>query len=609
MAALTCALPDKQIFLKIYGTLTDPSLMVEVQVFRQGDRNQLIDSRVQTVAVLPDLAQQTQDHWQGAYRPLFPGRMLKPKSISLGQVSLQSCRQSAQTLVVQMHDWLSGADWQPIRETLLRVLNPEDQIQLVIQSCDRTIQQLPWCQWQLLQTYPQAVVTQSTLDAQPLPPRPARARMRILGILGASDHIGTDLDRQLLEALPPEQVEVQILDQPNRAALTDQLWEQPWDMILFAGHGTTTDDGQGLLYLNDQSETLSLNDIWYGLRKAVQAGLQLAIFNSCAGLGLLARNLRDDAQIPQMIVMRDVVPDIVAQTFLRHLLEAFAVGIPLYQAATRARERLQGLEGEYPCASWLPIIWQNPYATSFQLAPEPQSDPIPNRSTAQIQPFWRRRRAMVALGTMVAGMIAAWGLRSPAAQWLNKQGNLAYEQQEMLVAERYFRRAAFLDRRYPHPRYGLAWLYDEVWGEPEAALQWYKEAALLEFPEAIAQYIRLELLNTDTLTFADASRFLKLSQHCLEKTTYAGTTASCLKNRGWIRVLQQRWTKAEIDLREAIELHPEAPHSHCLLAQTLEAKDQPQAALKHWRKTLEYSAEHIPEQDVCLESAEERLGV
>ncbi|MEM8638524.1 MAG: CHAT domain-containing protein [Cyanobacteria bacterium P01_G01_bin.54] len=614
MAALTCALPDKQIFLKFYGTLADTPLTVELQIFRQGDRNQLIDNRVQTLVANPDLAQQAQTHWQQAYRPLFPGRRLRPKSISLGQISLQSCRQSAQTLVTQMNNWLSAPDWQPIREALLRALDPADHIHLVIQSSDRPLQQLPWCQWQLLQNYPQVVLTQSTLDAQPPQPRAPHARMRILGILGASANIGTELDRQLLEALPPEQVEVKILDQPNRAALTDQLWEQPWDMILFAGHGDTTEDGQGLLYLNDSEETLSLNDIWYGLRKAVQAGLQLAIFNSCASLGLLARNLQDDARIPQMIVMRDVVPDLVAQTFLRHLLTAFAAGVPLYQAATHARERLQGLEADYPCASWLPIIWQNPYATSLQLTPEPRTrSSQPVGLAARSLPFRWRRRVLVLLGAMVAGVmgtgiIAVWGLRSPIAQWLNQKGNAAYANQEPRVAERYFRRAAFLDQSYPHPRYGLAWLYDEVWGESEQALPWYEDAALLGFPEAIAQYIRLQLLASDALAPADASKFLKLTQHCLEKTSYDGTQASCLKNRGWIRVLQQRWPKAETDLREAIELQPESPHSHCLMAQVLEAQEQPQAALKYWRKTLEYAQDHIPEQDACLYLAEQRLG-
>ena len=57
--------------------------------------------------------------------------------------------------------------------------------------------------------------------------------------------------------------------------------------------------------------------------------------------------------------MREPVPDVVAQEFLKHFLSEFSSGQSLYAAMRLARERLQGLEREYPCATWLPIICQN----------------------------------------------------------------------------------------------------------------------------------------------------------------------------------------------------------------------------------------------------------
>jgi hypothetical protein len=54
------------------------------------------------------------------------------------------------------------------------------------------------------------------------------------------------------------------------------------------------------------------------------------------------------------------VPDFVAQQFLKYFLIAFANGEPLDRSVRQAREQLQGLEDLYPCASWLPIICQNP---------------------------------------------------------------------------------------------------------------------------------------------------------------------------------------------------------------------------------------------------------
>lgn len=94
------------------------------------------------------------------------------------------------------------------------------------------------------------------------------------------------------------------------------------------------------------------------MQRAIAHSLKLAIFNSCDGLGL-AWDLAD-LQIPQVIVMREPVPDRVAQSFLKHFLVAFSSGQPLYLAVRQAREQLQALEAEFPCATWLPIICQNP---------------------------------------------------------------------------------------------------------------------------------------------------------------------------------------------------------------------------------------------------------
>ncbi|MEH2084313.1 MAG: CHASE2 domain-containing protein [Nostoc sp.] len=54
--------------------------------------------------------------------------------------------------------------------------------------------------------------------------------------------------------------------------------------------------------------------------------------------------------------MREPVPDKVAQKFLKHFLEVFSAGQSIYAAVRTARQRLKGIEKEYPGASWLPVI-------------------------------------------------------------------------------------------------------------------------------------------------------------------------------------------------------------------------------------------------------------
>lgn len=91
---------------------------------------------------------------------------------------------------------------------------------------------------------------------------------------------------------------------------------------------------------------MTIEQLKYALKKAVVGGLNIAIFNSCDGLGL-AQQLAD-LQIPQIIVMREPVPDRVAQAFLKYFLAAFAQGQSFYLAVREARERLQGLEDRFP---------------------------------------------------------------------------------------------------------------------------------------------------------------------------------------------------------------------------------------------------------------------
>ena len=160
----------------------------------------------------------------------------------------------------------------------------------------------------------------------------------------------------MLEQLPD--AAVTFLVEPPRQELNDQLWAQPWDILFFAGHSTSGAEGEtGKIFINP-TESLTVSQLKYALQQAITQGLQLAIFNSCDGLGLAA-NLAD-LHIPQMIVMREPVPDKVAQEFLKYFLAAFSSGLPLMTSVRQAREKLQGLEDEFPCATWLPVICQNP---------------------------------------------------------------------------------------------------------------------------------------------------------------------------------------------------------------------------------------------------------
>ncbi|MFG6094951.1 CHASE2 domain-containing protein [Leptothoe sp. ISB3NOV94-8A] len=298
-------------------------------------------------------------HWQDAYRPLgMPLRIKGHKIIHKGFINqrLVDCQQSAQVLCKCFQTWLNSESFQPIDRRLREELSRDDTIRLLIRTQNVDVQKLPWHEWDFFDRYPYAEMALSTPEYEAVRPSVKSTvshPVRILAILGHSHGINIEADQRLLAGLP--QADVSFLVEPDRQQLNDRLWETPWDILFFAGHSETYRD-QGRIFINP-TDSLTLSELRYGLRKAIDQGLQLAIFNSCDGLGLV--QALQQLSIPQMIVMREPVIDQVAEAFLKYFLEAFAHGESLYLSARQARERLQGLEHQYPCASWLPVIYQN----------------------------------------------------------------------------------------------------------------------------------------------------------------------------------------------------------------------------------------------------------
>ncbi len=295
--------------------------------------------------------------WQSIYRNFkLPSRVKGlPKHITQTS-SLEEFQEKIDEFIDSFNIWLTAESFRPICDKLLEKLTPEDDIRILIQTKNFQLQKMPWHLWDLLERYPKAEIALSAPNYEQIyKNKISDDKVKILAILGHSEGIDTQADREILEKLP--NADISFLVEPQRKDINDKLWQQNCQILFFAGHSITEINATGKIYIN-QTESLTIAELRYALKKALKGGLQLAIFNSCDGLGL-AREFAD-LNIPQIIVMREPVPDKVAQEFLKYFLEAFAAGESLYIAVKEARERLQGLENQYPCATWLPIIYQNP---------------------------------------------------------------------------------------------------------------------------------------------------------------------------------------------------------------------------------------------------------
>ena len=345
--------------------------------------------------------------WQVLYEAFYHMRSLRASQdfeiISSGMMTHFSeveFRQLCQQVHTQINAWLTSEAFLNIDRQVRSQLNPAEEIRFIIETDDDHLRRLPWHCWQFFRDYRKAELALSRPEyKQPeaLSPKIFRQKIRILAILGGSEGIDLNAERRFLESLPDS--ETQFLVKPERREFNAQLWDEVgWDILFFAGH-SQTEGKTGRMYINEKQthNSLTIEELEEGLSAAIDRGLKLAIFNSCAGLGLA--NALARLNISQVIVMREPVPNLVAQEFFRYFLTAFAdQQLPLYLAVQEARRKLQGLEDHYPAASWLPVICQNPALEPLTWLQLGGGAPCPYRSLEAFReedaPFFNGRESI-----------------------------------------------------------------------------------------------------------------------------------------------------------------------------------------------------------------------
>jgi CHASE2 domain-containing sensor protein len=323
--------------------------------------------------------------------------------------SEQEFRTIAATVSAEMQIWLNAPGLLEINNVLRTWLQVDEAIRVIIETHDPRLQQLPWHCWQFFADYRNAEPSFSAPEFEQRRGRSQRRKPRILAVLGNRDGIDSTAEEAFLQQLKAEAI---FLVEPSLQALTEVLRHpKGWDIFFFAGHSSSQTGGQ--FFLN-ATETVTIDDLRYALQKAISEGLTLAIFNSCDG-SKLAQALQG-LNLPTVIVMKEPVPNQVAQDFLRSFLQSFAAGASLPTAVREARESLQGSEREFPCASWLPGIWQNPAAPS-PLWRDFEALPLPH-------PLQRLRwQTVLAMSLVVTGLVM--GARSLG--WLEPLELWAYD--------------------------------------------------------------------------------------------------------------------------------------------------------------------------------------
>ncbi len=284
----------------------------------------------------------------------------------------KKCIQNGKDLYTDLQDsfksWLQTSGGERCRSFIQKILSRltgnKEEARIVIQTDNPKLAQLPWHEWED-DLFKGVCLGRAAIAVGPKTFQPPKlvtnirqqSQVRILTIIGKSDHINTESDRQVLNGVVSNSdVDLQV-EKPQKKEDLLTLLNQELHIFFFAGHSASDDDGKvGRFYLNQDS--VEIEDLKYAISTALEKGLQLAIFNSCDGVGLA--NQLAELHLPQSIVMREKIPDEVAQCFLQSFMTAFAKeGKSLYSSMLKARLSLRRFKDEYPGVVSLPVIYQN----------------------------------------------------------------------------------------------------------------------------------------------------------------------------------------------------------------------------------------------------------
>ncbi|MBR8839922.1 MAG: ABC transporter substrate-binding protein [Stigonema ocellatum SAG 48.90 = DSM 106950] len=352
----------KVVVLNIESGSIDGGFTVSLQVFR--DQGLPIVTGIPgTLPALSDLFA-IYNCWYQEYQRLLDIRLgpitIDPtvpsnEAITIG---LDACLELSRQLRKCMRKTLTNHQdpgWVEIRNRVFRELvNTADEIRVVIQADDPILWKLPWHEWDVLQERNDVEVAFSHLHSPAFPtPVIHQGDVRIVALVSDIPSLEQTVHQtiQNLQPLAPPKY-------PTSLDLLLQQLRHGCEVFIFAGHGTTGNNGIGrIIYGNSQ---ITVDSFTAALRTATAQGLQLVFLCCCDGLGLVTDLKEAGVNVPVIIAMREEISVEAAQQFFKDFFHNYAtLQQPLYKSFRQARERLENLEHRLPGTIHIPLIYQN----------------------------------------------------------------------------------------------------------------------------------------------------------------------------------------------------------------------------------------------------------
>jgi tetratricopeptide (TPR) repeat protein len=213
--------------------------------------------------------------------------------------------------------------------------------------------------------------------------------------------------------------------------------------------------------------------------------------------------------------------------------------------------------------------------------------------------WWQVSRFGLAVVLLLIILLIRYSLPGIAVYY-NNRGLDQHLSDNMKSALNNYNRAIKLNPDYPEAHYNLGLLYEDL-GDTDNARVEYRIALAAGVDAAFNNFARLYILDEE---YSKAVSFLLIG---LDLSQDDDARYDLLKNLGWARLGQKRYSEAESSLRDAIVISADKASAHCLLAQVLERKDDPDGAREEWQFCLQYANGDVPDEDTWIDMARNYL--
>jgi WD domain, G-beta repeat len=303
--------------------------------------------QAQTTVSLPLQIIRDYANWQTAYRRLhsLPQMALAGQGSEPAPAQINECLAATEELVAKLQSW--SRECQTIAEQIQRLVPSAAPLKVLVSSDLPALLKLPWnvCFQSWLEDYPQA---ETVIQLQPAV-QPRQVQMTV--VLAGAEGIDGHKSQAYLAALP--ETNCRLLLNSSPAEVLEAIW-QTGSVVAISSNISGYGSRERLLV--NANDSLPIADLQLALRRAVEHGLKLLIWNS--GDGLEMAGILAETGVPYILTTREPLPDRVMNELLKLTMKLMADGKPLAAAVRTARERLQEIERVFPAASWLPLLCQ-----------------------------------------------------------------------------------------------------------------------------------------------------------------------------------------------------------------------------------------------------------